>query len=69
MLLVYTHQITNRVRYTFNLIFKSVLGVDCEITSDMVRFKQYEGPKISYTSSALSNELFFKSDDLLFDKD
>ena len=68
MLLVYTHQITNRVRYTFNLIFKSVLGVDCEITSDMVRFKQYEGPKISYTSSALSNELFFKSDDLLFDK-
>lgn len=67
MLLLYTQQITNRVKYTFNLIFKTVLGVDCEITSDENSFKQFEGAKISYTQKPVGDELFFQSGNLLFE--
>ncbi len=67
MLLIYTHQVTNRVKYTFNLIFKSVLGIDCELTTNADSFKQFEGAKISYTKKPVGDELFFQSNNLLFE--
>lgn len=68
MLFVYTHQLTDRVRYSFNLIFKLVLGVDYQITSDVDRFRQYTGAKINYSFSQFADELFIKADPLLFSK-
>ena len=68
MLLIYTYQVTNRVQYTFNLIFKTVLGIDFEITTDKERFSQHNGAKISYSKNPFENELFFKSEEVLFDK-
>ena len=67
MLLIYTHQVTNRIRYTFNVIFKYVLGIDYELTTSTDSFKQLEGAKISYTHTPIGNELFFESGDLLFE--
>src|SRR6185503_7394849 len=67
MLLLYTHQITNRVRYTFNLIFKSILEIDLEITADKAKFIKYTGAKISYAAKPVENELFFQSSELLFE--
>ena len=61
MLLIYTHRITNRVRYIFNLVFKSVLGIEFEITTDSEKFKQHRGAKFSYTKNRLATELFFQS--------
>lgn len=65
MLLIYTQQITNRVKYTFNLIFKDVLGADFKLTSDSEHFNKHVGPKLSYAANALGDELFFKCEELL----
>jgi hypothetical protein len=67
MLLIYTHQITNRVKYTFNVIFRSVLGIEFEITADEGSFRQFQGVKISYSQKPLGDEIFFQSGELLFE--
>ena len=67
MLLIYTHKITHRNKYMFNLIFKDVLGVDFNLTTDVEEFKRYEGAKLSYTHNPICDELFFISRTLLFE--
>ncbi len=67
MLIIYTPKITNRVKYTFNLVFKDLLGVDYSVTSETTVFEQYNGPKFSYAPHPLGNELFFMSRNLLFE--
>jgi hypothetical protein len=67
MLLIYTHQVTNRVKYTFNVIFKSILAIEYELTTDKDSFKQFEGAKISYSHQSIGDELFFQSENLLFE--
>ncbi len=68
MILIYTHKITNRIKYTFNLMIKELLGVDIEITSDKEEFDTFEGIKFSYTNERLGDELFFSSCKLLFER-
>jgi len=67
MLTIYTHQINNRVTYTFNLIFRHILNVDFKITSDADFFRQSTGAKVSYTWKPIGDELFFSSGELLFE--
>ena len=67
LLLIYTHIITNRNKYIFNLIFKDTLGINFELTTDNEAFKKHDGPKLSYTNNQLSDELFFVSRNLLFE--
>jgi hypothetical protein len=67
MLLIYTHQVTNRVKYTFNVIFKSILGIEYTIIPDADSFRKYEGAKISYTDKAIGDEIFYRSSVLLFE--
>lgn len=67
MLLIYTHKITHRVKYILNLVFTDVLAVGFELTSDLESFKKHDGPKLSYTSNPVCDELFFTSRSLLFE--
>lgn len=67
MLLIYIQKITHRNKYTFNLIFKDILGIDWKPTTDPTEFKNYHGPRISYTTQPIGDELFFQSAKLLFD--
>ncbi|MGQ0828160.1 MAG: DUF7033 domain-containing protein [Bacteroidota bacterium] len=67
MLLIYTHKITHRNKYIFNLIFKDILGIDINLTDDADAFKKYNGAKLSYTNNPLGDELFFTSRNLLFE--
>ncbi len=67
MLFIYTHKITHRNKYIFNLIFKDMLGVDFTLTTEIEKFKEYVGPRLSYTNNAISDELFFSSRNLLFE--
>ncbi len=67
MLLIYTHKITNRSKYIFNLIFKDIAGINFSLTTDIEEFKKYSRPKLSYTNSPLCDELFFISRNLLFE--
>ena len=64
-LLVYSPQVTPRIKYIFNFIFREVLRVDFDFTSVANTFNEYNGPKFSYAASPLANELFFKADGLL----
>ncbi len=67
MLLIYTHKITHRNKYIFNLIFKDYLNIDFALTDNAEEFKNYTFPKLSYTINPLADELFFTSRNLLFE--
>lgn len=64
-LLVYSTKLTPRIKYIFNFIFGEVLLCDMELTSVLETFTNYTGPKFSYADKPVSNELFFKSSELL----
>jgi hypothetical protein len=67
MLCIYTHKITHRNKYVFNLIFKDILGIDFKLTSDQEEFKAHTEAKLSYTNHAVADELFFCARTLLFE--
>ncbi|TND09790.1 MAG: hypothetical protein FD123_914 [Bacteroidetes bacterium] len=67
MVLVYTHKITNRLRYIFHLYFDEMLGVPVHFTTDQNEFAAHAGPKLSYGQKPLANELHFASCGLLFE--
>ncbi|NNE32151.1 MAG: hypothetical protein HKN40_07260 [Winogradskyella sp.] len=67
MLLVYTHKITPRLTYTFKHICKRILGIEVKFTSKVEDFIAHDSLKMSYTRQPLSNELFVRSNELLFE--
>jgi hypothetical protein len=69
MLLIYTATTSPRLLYTFDLIFRDILGIEYSLTQDADAFKKSGQPKISYSKSRLADELFFESTTLLFEKD
>lgn len=68
MILVYTHKITPRVRYIFKHLLTRTLLISVDFTSKIEEFVAYNGPKLSYTKTALGSEFFVKSNDLLFEQ-
>ena len=68
MILVYTHKITPRVRYIFKHIFTRTLLISVDFTTKVEEFVAHNGPKMTYTRAPLGNELFVKSNDLLFEQ-
>lgn len=64
-MLVYCQQVTPRIKYIFNFIFREILHCDFDFTSVSKSFSDYDGPKFSYATNPLANELFFKADGLL----
>lgn len=69
MLLIYTHKKTSRLHYIFKLMLTELLGIPFSITQSGDEFKSYVGPKFSYTTAPIENELFFMCKPLLFEKD
>ena len=68
MILVYTHKITPRVRYIFKHILTRTLVIPVSFTTKIEDFVAHNGPKLSYTKTPLGNEIFIKSNDLLFEQ-
>lgn len=68
MLLVYTHKITPRVKYTFKQVCTRILGIPVEFTTTIEDFIAHDSLKISYAKQPLSNEVFIRSNDLLFEQ-
>ncbi len=52
MILIYVSEITSRVEYTFNFIFK-LRGIEFELTSDRLKFNSYSDSKLNYSSEQL----------------
>jgi hypothetical protein len=69
MLLIYTPSSTQRLRYTFDLMFREILGIDYTLTHDTKEFISSESPKVNYSDGEqLGDELFFYASKLLFEK-
>ncbi|PSR03829.1 MAG: hypothetical protein BRD50_05085, partial [Bacteroidetes bacterium SW_11_45_7] len=66
-LTIYTPAITNRIRYTFDLILPEHLGIKYKLTDQPEAFQSIKTPKLSYAPEPLGNELFFCSTELLFE--
>ena len=60
---------TNRLQYTLDFVFGTLLGADFKLTTDVASFRDFEGPKMSYGPEPLWDELFLKSSGLLFERD
>ena len=68
MLLVYTHKITPRVRYAFKHLCTRVLGIPVKFTATVEEFIAHDSLKMSYTRQPLSNEIFVRNHELLFEQ-
>ena len=67
-LLVFAPEITAQIEYTFEFIFKTILGVDLVFSSNQEEFQRSELPKINYSPINLSSRLFLKAHSILFEK-
>jgi hypothetical protein len=67
-LLIFTPEITPRVEFTFELIFKTILGIDLIFTKNSDEFLQSDLPKINYSQTNISSGLSLKAHSLLFEK-
>jgi hypothetical protein len=56
-LLIYSDQIGPRLQYVASFIFKDILGIEAEITSNKELFVKSGEPKISYSKERIDNEL------------
>ncbi len=54
MVLVYSQRVTNRLKYTLDLFFDTLLGVKWELTSIPEVFSGYEGARVNYGKEPLS---------------
>jgi hypothetical protein len=68
LLLVYTHKITPRVRYAFKHLCTRVLGIPVSFTTTIEDFIAHDSMKMSYTRQPLSNEVFIRNHELLFEQ-
>ena len=67
-MLVHVPKITDRVLFTFDLVFKQLLGLEYELTTEVEKYKAHEGPKLNYGPDAISDAPFLKSTHLLFER-
>ena len=68
MLLVFTHKITPRLKYTFKQVCTRILGIPVAFTTTIEEFIAHDSLKMSYARQPLSNEVFVRSHELLFEQ-
>ena len=67
-MLVHVPKITDRVRFTFDLIMGDLLGVEGELTADAEKYKAFDGFKMHYGPDRIDESPFQKSKNLLFER-
>lgn len=68
-LLIFVPKITNRLRYTFDVVLSQLLGIKYDITTDLIRFEQRDAAKFVYGTQAIGSHPFIKSAGLLFERE
>ena len=66
MLLILVPKLTNRLGYTLNVVFRTILHVEFEITTDEETFIRHTDAKLCYGSRKVGDAVFVKSVPLLF---
>ncbi len=68
MLLIYTPNITSRIKYTFKLIFDNILKTEYNITSNIDEYRNHNACKINYSRTVIDlNEIHISPVNLLFE--
>lgn len=67
-LLIFVREITPRVKFSFEFIFQTILGVEINFTTKPNEFETSGLPKINYSSTNFSSGLFLKAHPLLFEQ-
>ena len=67
MVLILIPKVTNRLRYSMQLILTRLLGLEFEFTTNLSVFEQFDGPKFSYGVEVHQKHLFFAANGLLFE--
>lgn len=68
MLLIYTPEIKPRLRYTFQLIFGEILGIEFKLTTDAEKLEDFIGPKFNYSQQVIDKEIFIYAHDILLER-
>lgn len=67
-LLLYTERLSPRLRYTAGVLFREVVSLDYELTTDRQAFRDWPGPRLNYSGGAISaRELRIAPVGLLFE--
>jgi len=61
-------EINPRIEYSFDLIFRNILGIDLDFSTNPEEYKQSALPKINYSQTNFSSGLFLKAHPILFEK-
>lgn len=67
-ILIYSAKLSPRLKYTFKLVFKNILRLDTQFTSDLEEFENSELCKLAYGPESVETGLYFCSSGLLFEK-
>lgn len=67
-ILIYSPKITSRLKFVIRLVFEELIQMNPVITKDVDEFQSSNLPKLIYGDEAISDDLFFKSSGLLFEK-
>ena len=68
MLLIYTPKITNRLGYTFNVVFRHILQTEFSLTTDLATFAKHSDAKLAYCFNRPTAGIpFVKAVNLLFE--
>ena len=67
LMLIYTHAVTERCRYIFELIFTHILYLDYTVTDDPEQYSRHTKPKLAYTNTPPADGFFIEAQSLLFE--
>ena len=68
-ILLYSTVASSRLDYIVSFFLKNLLGADCHIINNLVEYQSFEGIKINYSASPISDkELWIKPHHLLFEQ-
>ena len=69
LLLIYTKELTPRLKYILEFIFEEILRTSFQVTSDEQVFQAGNQPKINYSDQFFENSFRIKPAGLLFEKE
>ncbi len=68
-MLVFTRELTPRLKYIFEFIIEEIFNLELQITSDSAQFNESKLPKINYSDQFFNDSFRIKPAKLLFEND
>ena len=66
MIVIYTSEVTNRLKYTLDFVFQQYFGLEYELTDNPNLNIQPENIYINYSNISINNAIQIFQDELLF---